>query len=278
LPQHLHAAFCYARGMLVSPQHWVPANQVEYGGSDSILPAVGCNRLFCARCNSPVRCIGGRVTVDATAIKTADIYAASEAELHYSLGIDASVNLYVCRCRGHAERATAVIAAADDFRPLNLPWACAGHTPVSWPLDLGGLCIDAPIVADALVADPLCARVPVRVHPAIATLAGFQAVRLARLPAAADYARLAAQVASMLVHADPGVSRGGLGFYRLMPDAFGFQRLLELRHRRAIWSRRDPVDQRPHAAPHPEVGDRRDRTPTRQGLSRQRLSAKRGRF
>jgi hypothetical protein len=242
LSQHEPLSYCYARGLLVSGYHWIPANLAEWGATDSILPAVGCNQLRCTRCAMPVRQVGGVVVGDVAAISLQWMYRVPETELRLHLASEPSARLYFCGCSWHVERSTALLEALDDFRPLNLPWACAGHAPAPWPLDLDGLSIATPSLSDGLVADLLSARAVQQTHPAIAQLAGFPAVRVARLLNATQRAAFAAQVAKLLLDPDCAVRRGALGFYRLLPGAVGFAQVLQLRNRRTLWSAPDPVE------------------------------------
>lgn len=50
---------CFAKGQLVSQAHWIPTNLAEYNSTGSIVPAIGCNRLWCSGCETWVRVIEG---------------------------------------------------------------------------------------------------------------------------------------------------------------------------------------------------------------------------
>jgi hypothetical protein len=227
--------------MLVSRLHWIPANPIEYGASASILPAIGCNRIRCDACGEWVRVVHGRAPSDGNPIAPASTYATAAAQLDSMLSIDGLANLYLCRCRWHAERSTQWIEGADDFRPLDLPWRCAGHPQPAWPLHLDGIVIESPWVAETMIERLLRGDDAGRWHPAIAPVAGFGAVRLARLLGASAQRDFAARVAAMLTHAETAVRHGALGFYRLLPAAQGFERVLQLRHKRTLWSAPDPT-------------------------------------
>jgi len=235
--------FCFARGMLVGARHWVPADPCEFAPGDSILPAVGCNRLRCTDCGAFVRNLPGLGRATGASLDPVALFESSAPAQLAGVVPDTLVRLYVCRCRLHGEHVTRLLETDDALRGVGLPWACAGHPAARFPLRLDGALIDPAPPLDDLVDDLLCARIPAALHPAIRDLAGFQAVRIHRLLDAAETRHaLADGVADRLTHPDPLRRRGALGFYRLVPLARGAETVIALRHRRSLWSVADPCD------------------------------------
>lgn len=232
--------------MLVSSEHWIPVDAVEYGADDSILPAVGCNQLRCKDCDARVRVLPG-LSLDTGVQPDADaLHGAQDPQSVPGLTREHCANLYLCRCRLHVERSTQSLESIDDRRMLTLPWACAGHPHATWPLELDGDLIELDSDLHASVRALLLAQLPRQPHPAIATLPGFQAVRVYRLLYTASMtAALATAVSMQLTAADPRLRKAALGFYRLLPQAPGAQQVLALRRRRSLWTTPDPE--------HPEI-------------------------
>lgn len=232
---------CYARGMLVSCRHWIPADAVEYGADDSILPAVGCNRLQCHDCGSVVRVLSGICCAAQADVSAMQVYRAADPAAVAGLEPDSLANVYVCQCRLHAERSTQSLESIDDRRMLDLPWACTGHPAAQWPVRLDGDRIDLDTDLDGTVCALLRGDLPRIVHPAIAVLPGFQAVRVYRLlDSGAVRTRLDDSVCMRLTDPDARLRKAALGFYRLLPRARGADQVWALRRKRSLWNVSDP--------------------------------------
>ena len=236
---------CLAKGQLVNHQHWLPTHPAEYNPNGSILPAVGCNRLWCEECGLWVRVIQGVELRPRTQTDLHVLYQTDAPMDNPDVAPSALSNLYLCRCHAHNEHATRLIDDDDYLHPFTPPWHCVGHPAMTFPGELDGvhLSLDDPL--DSLVADLLAARAPLNIHPSHSTLAGFQAVRVYRLLDGAEArGRWASTVARHLLADDLEIRRGVLGFYRLEPAAAGVEELLRLRYKRKIWDQPDPVDPR----------------------------------
>ncbi len=232
---------CFARGMLVSCRHWIPRDAIEYGATESILPAVGCNRLHCHDCGAALRVLPGWCPSAHAQVPAEQVYLAADPAAVAGLERDSLANLYACRCCLHAERNTQSLESIDDRRMLDLPWACAGHPRAQWPAQLDGDRIDLDVDLHGTARMLLLARLPRNPHPAIATLPGFQAVRVYRLLESSSVrAALTASVCGNLTDPDPRLRKAALGYCRLLPRASGVERVLTLRHKRLLWAAVDP--------------------------------------
>ena len=235
---------CLAKGQLVSHQHWLPTHPAEYNPTGSILPAVGCNRLWCEACGLWVRVIAGAELRPRTTTDLTSLYISPDPQQFPGI-TPAGSNLYLCFCHAHNEHATRLIDDDDYLHPFAPRWHCAGHPAMTFPGELDGVSLSLDEPLDPLVTTLLAARAPVWLHPSHRTLAGFQAVRVYRLLDEAEARkRWARCVARHLLADDLEIRRGALGFYRLEPAAAGVEELLRLRYKRKIWDQPDPVDPR----------------------------------
>ena len=236
---------CFAKGQLISKHHWLPDHPAEYNPNGSIVPAVGCNRLWCEGCGLWVRVIQGAELRPRTQPDLQALYQTEAPMDNPDVAPSLLSNLYLCPCHAHNEHTTRLIDDDDYLHPFAPPWSCAGHPAMAFPGELDGVHLNLDDPLDPLVIDLLAARVPINIHPILHLLAGFQAVRVYRLLDEAEVrGRWASTVARHLLSDDLAIRRGALGFYRLEPAAAGVEELRRLRYKRKIWDQPDPVDPR----------------------------------
>jgi hypothetical protein len=116
---------CFNGGYYGGPWLVIPDDPHRYRRDDD--DVIGCNRLFCEACESPVkhvdkRRIGGLMT----AKDYETLYDAPHPEASpFLTGASAATEfrVYYCRCSAHS------IAGIEQAGLSDTGWSCAGHPP-----------------------------------------------------------------------------------------------------------------------------------------------------
>lgn len=148
--------FCLKGGALVAGDRLIP-NDISLYHHARDKAYIGCNRLWCYRCQQWVRNqVGVQGKGDLTP-HLEEVYGTSDwRSLPYMEVREGQLfvrRLYACKCSSWLEF-THHYLRDDDFDPVTdpvLPWRCAGHPVPDLPTELGGQVISADTDWEGLV-------------------------------------------------------------------------------------------------------------------------------
>lgn len=119
---------CFNGGLYGGTWLVIPADTHRYRRDDD--DVIGCSRLFCEACESPVKHVDKRrVNVLMTAKDYETLYDDPQPETSRFLGVSASgvtdeFRVYYCRCSAHS------ISGAAQADLSDTGWSCGGHPQV----------------------------------------------------------------------------------------------------------------------------------------------------
>lgn len=178
--------YCARSGFLVGPQYSIPSDATEVGVEG--LPAIGCNRLRCARCGVAVR-----NTIDPPL----------------------PARRYFCRCSHWSEADLQALEDddAESFRSSPaVAWRCQGHPPIGLPHDIDGAVVRSQAELIALTSCAMEGALPPRARPGDAKHGTWLHRLHARL-SGEDAAAVANVVVESLAAPDAGVRARALHFF-----------------------------------------------------------------
>ncbi len=121
---------------------WLSTNPIDYDWNN-YQPSIGCNNLYCMKCNAQVRWRLRIGVADWSRFRTEEIYILDDWLAHPAMGPEKAgwIRFYLCRCSFWPAITTLPTDDSEEQGP-HLPWQCAGHPKPQLPIELDGIHVD----------------------------------------------------------------------------------------------------------------------------------------